>query len=91
MGNETPQTSNSQMESHAPKWAGKLLERVKVLEERIAFFEHGNDSLSEMEVEMGKRIQRLEFENQQLISEVRRLRECLRDPFNPQFEKPPHY
>jgi len=69
----------------------RLESRVQALEERLAFYEHGNDSLNEAEFELGRRIQKLELENRQLIQEVRRLREALRDPFNPQLEKPPHY
>lgn len=65
--------------------------RLIQLEERLAFYEHTGDTFSEAILEMEKRIQKLEFENRQLIEEVRRLRECLRDPFNPQMEKPPHY
>ena len=68
-----------------------LEKRIRVLEERFAFYEYGNETLSSVEFELEKRIQKLERENQQLIEEIRRLRACLRDPFNPQPEKPPHY
>ncbi len=66
-------------------------ERLLQMEERLAFYEHTGDTFGEAILEMEKRLQKLESENRQLIEEVRRLRECLRDPFNPQMEKPPHY
>ncbi len=72
-------------------WAKKIEMRLRQLEERIAFYEHGADSQSTAEYELEKRLQCLELQNRQLIAEVRRLRENLRDPFNPQLEKPPHY
>ncbi|MDO4629984.1 MAG: SlyX family protein [Planctomycetia bacterium] len=72
-------------------WAKKTETRLRQLEERIAFYEHGADSISTAEYELEKRLQFLELQNRQLIAEVRRLRENQRDPFNPQLEKPPHY
>ena len=68
-----------------------LENRIQALEERLAFYEHANDSISETEFELERRVRKLEQANRQLEEEVRRLREALRDPFNPQQKKPPHY
>ena len=68
-----------------------LESRIQALEERLAFYEHENDSISQTEFELERRVRTLEQENQQLTEEIRRMRESLRDPFNPGLEKPPHY
>lgn len=75
----------------ADKKMEELEKRIRVLEERFAFYEYGNETLSSVEIELEKRLRKLERENRQMIEEIRRLRACLRDPFNPQLEKPPHY
>lgn len=75
----------------ADKKMEELEKRIRVLEERFAFYEYGNETLSSVEIELEKRLRMLERENRQMIEEIRRLRACLRDPFNPQLEKPPHY
>lgn len=82
-----PETHETESDGLSPA----LEKRLRLLEERITFYEHGAEALSRASFEMEKQIQRLELQNRQLIAEIRRLRECLRDPFNPQLEKPPHY
>ena len=64
---------------------------IRQLEERIAHGERMLELLNEVVVGQEKRLQKLEMQNFQIVEEIRRLRNLLREPFIPENEKPPQY
>ena len=64
---------------------------IRQLEERIAHGERMLELLNEVVVGQEKRLQKLEMQNFQIVEEIRRLRNLLREPFIPEIEKPPQY